>query len=57
MLYEALLIANNVGVVDRSQDSDFVEGVLLLSFVEVIQFNLFYRVDLVVDETFGLVDA
>jgi hypothetical protein len=57
MLYEAFFITDDVGVVDRSQDSHFIEGVLLLSLVKVVQFNFFYSVDLVVDEALGLVDA
>jgi hypothetical protein len=57
LINETLLVADDVGVVDGGEDAYLVQCVLLLAFVEVVQLDLLDRVDLVVDEAFGLVDA
>jgi hypothetical protein len=57
LLYEALLVADDVRVVKRGEDADLVEGILLLALVEVVQLNLLYSIDLVVDQSLGAVHA
>lgn len=47
-LKKSLFVRNNIRVVDRCEDSDFVEGVLLLLGWQVFHFDLFQSVELVV---------
>ena len=54
---KTFLIADDVGVGDGSEDAHFVECVLLLSLVEVVELHLFDGVGFVIDEPLGLVDA
>jgi hypothetical protein len=54
---EGLLVRDDVGVVETGEDSDFVEGVLLLLLGEGFQFHFFEGVDLVVFVPSHFVDA
>ncbi len=52
-----MLVAHDVGAFDGGKDADFVEGVLLLFFGEVVHFDFFESVDLGVHDSLDLVDA
>lgn len=54
---EALLIAYNVGMMERGEDANLVECVFFLTLVEVVQLHLLYGVDLVVDQSLRAVHA
>ena len=43
-------------MIDRGKDADFIECVLSLALVEIVELDLFDGVGLVVDESLGFVD-
>jgi len=54
---KGLFVADDVGVADRRQDPDFVEGVFLFLFVEVAQLDPLQGVLVVVGQPLHLVDG
>ena len=51
-----MLIADDVGRVERGENADLVEGVLLLLVRKIVHLHFLERVDLGVSDTLHLVD-
>ena len=56
MLDKALLVTDDIGVIDRGKNAYFIERILPLALVEVVEFNLFDGISLVVNKSLGFVD-
>ena len=57
LIEESLLVAYDIRVLDGRQDSNFVQGVLLLFECQVIDVDFLHGVDLRICYSFNLVDA
>lgn len=57
LLNEALFVVDDIWVMDWGQDSNLIQCILLFTFIQIVQLHFLYRVDLIVYQPFGLVDA
>jgi hypothetical protein len=53
---ECFFVLDDVGVLDGGQNAHFINGILQLFVTELIKFDLFESVELVVSQSLDLVD-